>query len=84
MVIIEYLRWWCRPTITNIYLRSTCWWWLLVDLILIDLILIIARIFIILRISSRSHRSYNSRTNSLARPKKYTARLAEGCFATWR
>ena len=87
MDIISYLRWWCRPTITNIYLRSTCWWWcrwLHVVLILINLILIISHIIILLRISSRSHRSINSSTNSLAKRKRNTACSAEVCFATWR
>ena len=83
MDIISYLRWWCRPTITNIYLRSTCWWWyrwLHVVLILINLILIISRKIILLHISTRSHRSINSSTNSLARCKREMTRSVEGCF----
>ena len=91
MDIISYLKWWCRPTITNIYLRLTCWWWcrwLHIVLILINLILIIAHILIILLGTSsnsrRSHRSINSSTNSLAKRKRNTARSAEICFATWR
>ena len=55
-----------------------------VVLILINLILVISHIIILLRISSRSHRSINSSTNSLAKRKRNTACSAEVCFATWR
>ena len=43
-----------------------------------QLILVISHIIILLRISSRSHRSINSSTNSLAKCKRDTARSVEG------
>ena len=85
MVMISYLR--ESPTIVIICMWTTWWlWcrWLHVVLILSNLILVISHIIILLRISSRSHRSINSSTNSLAQHKRDTTRSAKGYFVTWR
>src|SRR3954470_12820466 len=78
MVMISYLR--GSPNIAIICMWTTWWlrcWWLHVVLMLINLILVISHIIILPHISSRSYRSINSSTSSLAKLKRDTGRSDE-------